>query len=434
MADNQYVNRVDYGGNTLIDITDTTAEASDVVSGEVFYAKSGARTVGTANYAPASHAHGDITSGGDITAAAPTVASGDKLVINDESASKITNGPSFGSDTTKYLRNDGSWQVPPGTYSHPTQSAATAAAKKVGNDGLGHVVLGDALTASDVGAAASTHTHGVADVTGAVWYGTCDTAASTQKKAVTCTGFPASALAAGTFLIVKFTNAQSYNGAPTMTVNSTTNTAIKYMGTSNAVRYEWRAGETVFFVHDGTNWIILDAGRANTSYYGITKLSESITSTSNDLAASLKSVNTLATTLTGLAAYSSTGNYAIGDRVRYSTGIWQCTTAITGEGEAWNAAHWTQLSDLLTQIDGKQPQHSTATASLTVNGWSNNSQTASATGVTASNDVIVSPAPASAADWAAAGIVCTAQGAGTLTFTCTTVPTSALTANVLILG
>lgn len=65
--------------------------------------------------AAASHAHGNITSGGDITATAPTVASGDKLIINDESASKITNGPSFGTDTTKYLRNDGSWAVPPGT-------------------------------------------------------------------------------------------------------------------------------------------------------------------------------------------------------------------------------------------------------------------------------------------------------------------------------
>lgn len=64
--------------------------------------------------AASSHAHGNITSGGDITATAPTIASGDKLIINDESASKVTNGPSFGSDTTKFLRNDGSWAVPSG--------------------------------------------------------------------------------------------------------------------------------------------------------------------------------------------------------------------------------------------------------------------------------------------------------------------------------
>lgn len=65
--------------------------------------------------AASSHSHGNITNGGDITASAPTVASGDKLIINDESASKITNGPSFGTDTTKFLRNDGSWAAPVGT-------------------------------------------------------------------------------------------------------------------------------------------------------------------------------------------------------------------------------------------------------------------------------------------------------------------------------
>lgn len=62
--------------------------------------------------AASSHAHGNITSGGDITATAPTIASGDKLIINDESASKITNGPAFGSSTTTFLRNDGTWAEP----------------------------------------------------------------------------------------------------------------------------------------------------------------------------------------------------------------------------------------------------------------------------------------------------------------------------------
>lgn len=70
---------------------------------------------------------------------------------------------------------------------------------------------------------------------------------------------------------------------------------------------------------------------------------------------------------------------------------------------------------------------------LTVAGWSNNTQTVSVTGVTASNIVIVSPAPASAADYAAAGIVCTAQGTDSLTFTCTTVPSNAITVNVIIM-
>lgn len=71
---------------------------------------------------------------------------------------------------------------------------------------------------------------------------------------------------------------------------------------------------------------------------------------------------------------------------------------------------------------------------LTVAGWSNNTQTVTVTGVTATNTVFVSPAPASASDYASAGIICTAQGTDSLTFTCTTVPTNAITVNVVIMG
>lgn len=45
-------NKVIFGNTTIMDITDTTAEASDVANGEVFYNKSGVRTVGTGNYMP----------------------------------------------------------------------------------------------------------------------------------------------------------------------------------------------------------------------------------------------------------------------------------------------------------------------------------------------------------------------------------------------
>lgn len=58
------------------------------------------------------HTHGNITNTGDITAAAPTIANGDQLIINDNSASKITNGPTFdGSTTTKALTPKGTWET-----------------------------------------------------------------------------------------------------------------------------------------------------------------------------------------------------------------------------------------------------------------------------------------------------------------------------------
>ena len=73
------------------------------------------------------------------------------------------------------------------------------------------------------------------------------------------------------------------------------------------------------------------------------------------------------------------------------------------------------------------------TATLAVADWSSNTQTVSVTGVTADSVVFVSPAPASASDYASAGILCTAQAAGTLTFTCDTVPSNAITVNVVCL-
>lgn len=44
---NEYVNKVVYGGSTLIDLTSDTAVASDVAAGKYFHLKSGERVAGT---------------------------------------------------------------------------------------------------------------------------------------------------------------------------------------------------------------------------------------------------------------------------------------------------------------------------------------------------------------------------------------------------
>ena len=47
---NQYVNKVIYGGETLIDLTSDTAVATDVLSGKYFHLKSGERVQGSCTY------------------------------------------------------------------------------------------------------------------------------------------------------------------------------------------------------------------------------------------------------------------------------------------------------------------------------------------------------------------------------------------------
>lgn len=76
----------------------------------------------------------------------------------------------------------------------------------------------------------------------------------------------------------------------------------------------------------------------------------------------------------------------------------------------------------------------TLTVTLSASSWSNNSITVTATGVTADNTVIVSSAPASQEAYGAAGVTCTAQAANSLTFTCTQVPTTDLSVNLVILS
>lgn len=73
------------------------------------------------------------------------------------------------------------------------------------------------------------------------------------------------------------------------------------------------------------------------------------------------------------------------------------------------------------------------TATLAAAGWSNSSQTVNITGMTADGVVLVSPTPANQSAYTSAGILCTAQAAGSLTFTCDTVPSADITVTVVML-
>lgn len=246
------------------------------------------------------------------------------------------------------------------------------------------------------------------------YYGTCATSASTQAKVVVCAGF---ALATGVSIRVKFTNAETYNGVVTLNVNSTGAIEVKSVGTTNNVRYCWRAGEVVAFTYDGTYWIMEDAALATTTYYGYTSLTNSATSTIDAKALVPAALNSFVEgVIANYPVYSSSATYAVGDRVRYSFNVWECTTAIT-TAEAWDATHWTALDPIQTQIDNLTPVND-ATLTITQGGVTKGTFTANAS----SNVTIALDAGGGGGGGDITGIYGTSNSAATATTKTVSIP------------
>lgn len=118
------------------------------------------------------------------------------------------------------------------------------------------------------------------EVFGKVYYGICTTAANTSAKTVSISGFTSESLVAGVRVIVRFQNAQNYNGTPSLNVSGTgAKTIWRNGGESNAGQYEWEAYAVISFIYSGSSWYIENNSHATTTYWGKTKLTNSI---SND--------------------------------------------------------------------------------------------------------------------------------------------------------
>lgn len=179
-----------------------------------------------------------------------------------------------------------------------------------------------------------------------IFSGDCSTAAATQRKDVTiaeCTE-----LIAGDVFVITFTNAQTYNGAPTMKINSLGAKNIRRLTGTNAGRYEWNAGEVVVFKWTGTYFVIATGGFATTTYYGRTKLYTGANSGSTSLALTPASLHNMANRSI-CPYYSTSETYAVGDKVRYGDYIYECINEIP-TAEAWTAAHWQVASTLQEQV------------------------------------------------------------------------------------
>jgi len=116
-----------------------------------------------------------------------------------------------------------------------------------------------------------------------------------------------------------------------------------------------------------------------------------------------------------------------------------------GGGASWGTisgtlSDQTDLQDALdakasvSSVNAKADKSVAVSVTIAVADWTNQSCTKSVSGVTASNNIIVAPDPASFLAYGEAQIRATAQGSGTVTFACETVPTEAVTVNVMIVG
>ena len=113
----------------------------------------------------------------------------------------------FGNAQATFLRNDGSWAIPPANLVN--------------------------------------------------LYGICETFAGTINKSVSITGIQS--LTAGLTINVKFTQGNFGSSNPTLNVNDLGSHPIKFYADSTVPSFQWIYGQTIQFVYDGSNWLQQDA-------------------------------------------------------------------------------------------------------------------------------------------------------------------------------
>ena len=214
-----------------------------------------------------------------------------------------------------------------------------------------------------------------------ILFGTCMTAAATQGKVVSCDGF---VLKTGAMVIVSFSNTNTASN-PTMNVNSTGAKSIYYRGAAITAGY-LAANHIYLFRYNGTQYDLV--GDVDTSSIG---------------------------TVVGVKMNGTTNNPD-------NNGI-------------------VDLGTVITDISGKADKSESLSLTATAAGWSSAeppTQTISATGVTASNNILVGAGSLTSQQqeaMVAAQIMCTAQASGTITLTAYgEKPTIDLPIAVIILG
>ena len=296
-------------------------------------------------------------------------------------------------------------------------------------------------------------------------YGTSLTTASIAAKVVTCPNY---SLVTGQLIAVHFSTANTVSGAITLNINSkgAKNVYVNGAATSASNTLLWEANTTILFTYTGSYYYyVTSTGKVDSVHTegtvttvienGAFGFSVASVDSSNNTTGAIGASNYGASATYG----DSTGSYSVGadstgvygnfyDTNFNATQLFNFTktagtigngtlpitvTGVVAPTNNTDAANKKYVDDAVAGGGGGGGSQSVTTVTLTVAGWgSNNTQTVNVTGVTATNAVIVTYAPASKSAYTSADIYCSAQGAGTLTFTCTTKPTVAVNVNVMI--
>lgn len=306
---------------------------------------------------------------------------GNTYTFNSCTETNVKSALNTGSDTTKYLRNDGTWQVPQGTtytfdgtYNASTNKAATVS------------TVTNAINALD---------------------GNLNN--TTPGAGKTLTAFSeTNGVVSATFGNISITKSQVSDFPSTMTPASHTHGNIQNNGTLQATDVSIATGDKLV-VTDSSN--SSKVARASIAFDG----------------------STATKALTQKGTWESFTNNA------------GTITGITMNGASKGTSGVVNLGTVITShqdISGKADKPSVVNVTAAAGSWTSATpptQTISVTGVTASNNIIVSIAStATSAEYAAAAagqLLCTAQGAGEITMTCYgTEPTENVPLSVLILG
>lgn len=217
-------------------------------------------------FTPSSHTHGNLNNAGQVTnTTAITPANGDYLLVADASDSnKLGKSIQIGTNTTKFLRNDGTWVVPAGTYSLPAADASTRGGVTIGSN---IDISGDKISVKD----ASTSQKGVVQLysdtnststslaaTASAVKAAYDLAASKQSPATTLAGYGITNAYTKTEVDAKLTSAMHYKGSLDFLQIPSTGavsgkTYLKKADGSNNVSNP-AVGDFYNIVEDGSNW------------------------------------------------------------------------------------------------------------------------------------------------------------------------------------